>query len=116
MVTKISIPLNLFKLVLCILLFPVWASAQSNYKAGYIVDLKGDTVKGLIDYREWDKNPVEVRFKTKADNTEPEKISPTSVLAFGVTGLEYYESYNLRISRGQTDVAKLSIDVDTSTS
>jgi hypothetical protein len=96
------------------LCFSVASSAQSNYKPGFIVMPKGDTVKGYVDYREWDNNPAEVRFKLKAGNTEPEKILPENVLAFGITGLEYYESYSLRISQGQTDVARLPVGVDTS--
>jgi len=36
---------------------PAVLFAQSNFKSGYIVMPKGDTVKGYIDYREWDNNP-----------------------------------------------------------
>lgn len=101
-------------LLFAVVIAPAILFAQSNYKQGYVVNLKGDTLKGFIDYREWDNNPAEVRFKRNAENTEPEKILPENVLSFGITGFEYYESYNLRISQGQTDVAKLPVGVDTS--
>lgn len=103
-----------FILSFLIFLLPFCANSQSNYKPGYVVNLKGDTLKGFVDYREWDSNPADVKFKPKMANAEAEKISPADVLAFGITGLEYYESYNLRISQGQTDVSKLATGVDTS--
>ena len=32
--------------------------AQKNFIEGYIITLKKDTVKGTIDYREWNLNPI----------------------------------------------------------
>jgi hypothetical protein len=103
----------LYPVALIIFLLPLFVNAQSNFKPGYVVGLKGDTLKGFIDYREWDKNPTDVRFKAATDNADAKKISPADVLAFGITGFEYYERYSLRISQGQTDVSKLAIGVDT---
>jgi len=102
---------NLFLSLLGIVLFSIYANAQSNFKPGYIVDLKGDTVKGAVDYREWDSNPSAVKFRKTGG--EAENITSSDVLAFGIDGLDYYESYNLRISQGQTNVSNLSIGVDT---
>jgi hypothetical protein len=48
---------EIIKIVLAFLLLPVLASAQSNYKAGYVINLKGDTLKGFINYKEWNQNP-----------------------------------------------------------
>jgi len=49
--------------LLLLLLFPFFASAQSNYKPGYVVTLPDDTIHGFIDYKEWDKNPEKISFK-----------------------------------------------------
>jgi len=38
--------------------------AQSNYKPGYVVDLRNDTLKGFIDYKEWENNPKTFTFKS----------------------------------------------------
>lgn len=89
------------------------AKAQSNYKPGYVVTSKGDTTKGYIDYREWDENPLEIRFR-KTAGSEVEKFTPGNTLAFDITGLDHYESYNLHISQGRTEVSKMPVGVDTS--
>ena len=36
-----------------LLLLPLLSIAQSNYKSGYVVTLKGDTLRGYINYKEW---------------------------------------------------------------
>ena len=60
------------KLVLFFLLFPFFTNAQSNYKPGYLVTIKGDTLHGLIDYRQWDNNPGAVAFKKEPGQDNPE--------------------------------------------
>jgi hypothetical protein len=99
---------------LAIFFIPSLAIAQSNYKPGYVVTMKGDTSKGFIDYREWDKNPVRVNFKSDMAKTEPDKLSPDNISAFAINGLEYYESYKVSVSMAQVDVEKLTTGVDTS--
>lgn len=34
-----------------ILILPAFSFAQSNYKAGYVVTTKGDTLRGFINYK-----------------------------------------------------------------
>lgn len=48
-----------------IFLLPLSSLAQSNYKSGYVVTLKGDTLHGYIDQREWDTNPTSISFKSE---------------------------------------------------
>lgn len=41
--------------------------AQKNDLPGYIINLKGDTVRGLIDYQNWESGPdlsISDRMKT----------------------------------------------------
>ncbi|NJK97917.1 MAG: hypothetical protein HC905_26095 [Bacteroidales bacterium] len=39
------------------------AYSQENYIPGYVIE-NGDTLKGFIDYRNWEKNPNQIAFKT----------------------------------------------------
>jgi hypothetical protein len=41
-----------YKVLLAVILLPAFSYAQSNYKPGYVVNLKGDTLRGFIDCRE----------------------------------------------------------------
>lgn len=55
---KICLPLLLFSL-----LNILHISAQKNFTDGGIIRLNGDTLRGQIDYREWDINPVNIQFR-----------------------------------------------------
>lgn len=39
--------------------------AQNNFIPGYLVLLKGDTLHGHINDKEWDQNPTEIEFQVK---------------------------------------------------
>lgn len=56
---------------------------QKNYLSGYIINLKEDTIKGFIDYRNWEKNPHTISFRKEAGG---EKViySPLDITMFGV--------------------------------
>ncbi|MBC8053075.1 MAG: hypothetical protein H7Y13_08420 [Sphingobacteriaceae bacterium] len=54
--------------------------AQENYVPGYIIDLKGDTVKGFVDYRNWEVNPKRLNFKN--DMGVPDVYFPTNIIEF----------------------------------
>src|ERR1700729_3993728 len=102
----------IFTLLFIGFFMPLFVSAQSNYKSGFVVTLKGDTLHGYVDYKEWEKNPVKIKFKTNL-NKDAEVFSVENTSAFGISGLEYYEQYSLQISKGQVDVQKISTGVDT---
>jgi hypothetical protein len=69
------------KLLLFFFLLPFFSLAQTNYKPGYVVTLKGDTLRGFIDYKEWIKNPKYISFKNTPGNREVESFSPQSANA-----------------------------------
>lgn len=96
-----------------LLALPLFSQAQSNYKPGYIVNLKGDTVKGEINYQEWNSNPLSIEFKS-GSNGAPQIYKATDVNAFGVTGLENYVSYTGPVSIDPIDVDHVSSIRDTS--
>lgn len=88
------------------------ATAQSNFKPGYIINNQQDTIKGYLDYREWNKNPNHVSFKTMLDKPA-QKINVSNAKGFGVIGTEYYEKAVVSVSSSEVNVARLSFGIDT---
>lgn len=105
---------NFYKVLLAgIILLPSISFAQSNYKPGYVVTSKGDTLRGFIDYREWNSNPSSVYFKTAIPDKE-KKYLPAEVRLFSIDGLETYRQYSGPVSMDYTDPGHLSNSRDTS--
>lgn len=65
------------------------ATAQKNYIPGYVISSRGDTLRGLIDYRNWEKNPDKISFKASAD-AEPLSYTPLDISQFTVADEIYY--------------------------
>ncbi|MEO6149659.1 MAG: outer membrane beta-barrel protein [Mucilaginibacter sp.] len=89
------------------LFIPFITFAQSNFKAGYIVSTKGDTIRGLVDYKEWEFNPGKIFFKETINSPEV-SYAPGDISFFAINGFEYYRSAFVKISQGGTNVDKLS--------
>jgi hypothetical protein len=104
-----------YNIIFSILFLPLCSLAQTNYKPGYVVTLKGDTLHGFIDYKEWDKNPTDIRFKNKVNAVNAENYSPQNIGAFAVNGLEYYRRFTVTISQDQLDIGKLMLKPDSTT-
>lgn len=85
--------------------------AQSNFKSGYVINLKGDTLHGFIDYREWDKNPNAISFRPDASNASS-IFSANDIRGFAVNG-ESYECFAVKLSQDKTSLIYLSSGVDT---
>jgi len=62
--------------------------AQKNIQPGYIVNLSNDTVRGFIDYKNWDKNPDKIDFYTSAETAATE-YQPVQLKSFAVSGETY---------------------------
>jgi hypothetical protein len=90
------------KIFLLSFLAPFLANAQSNYKPGYVVNLKGDTLRGFIDYQEWGSNPDAINFK-KAITDQGSKYGVNDIDYFSVDKLESYKRYTGRISTDATN-------------
>ena len=71
------------------------AFSQESYQDGYIVIAKGDTIRGLIDFRDWLVNPVSVNFQ-RARTGERASYGPQDLAGFFVNG-EVYRSYRVRV-------------------
>lgn len=82
--------------------------AQQNYLKGYIVSLKGDTIKGQIDYKNWEKNPSSVQFK-KENDENASTYTPSEINAFGISTLNRTENYH----SAKVNTAHSSEDIET---
>jgi hypothetical protein len=103
-----------FYLLLSLILFTPYISvAQSNYKPGYVVTLNGDTLKGYIDYRKWNRNPKEFNFTDNLNNSQTKSFSTTDVSSFTITGYEHYKRFILKISQDRVDGFKVSTQLNT---
>jgi hypothetical protein len=96
-------------------LLPFLSSAQTNYKPGYLITLTGDSIRGFIDYREWDSNPSSITYKKTLISGSPEEKSSQNTSAFGIDGLEYFQLFTLPLSQAQVDLNKLATHPDTTT-
>jgi len=97
-----------------IILLPCCLFAQSNYKPGYVVTLKGDTIKGFIDYKEWGKNPKQISFKNNLNAANHENFTTNDINAFVVTDYEYYKRFVAHVSQGQVEMSNVKQGADTS--
>jgi hypothetical protein len=93
-------------------LIPFLTRAQSNYKPGYVVDLKGDTIKGFIDYQEWDRNPDTIKFKKTLDG-EKALYGVNDISFFDVDGVDDYKKLTVSISNAEVNPEKLEYAKDT---
>ncbi len=73
--------------------------AQQNFIKGFTVSLNGDTTNGLVNYRNWRKNPTSIQFKKEANET-PISYSAKEIASFGVNlakGAEVYKAADVEI-------------------
>jgi len=92
-----------FPKILLLLFLPLFSLAQSNYKPGYVITVKGDTVHGFIDYKEWDKNPKNISFKNALNDSVAENFTSKNASGFAVTGSEYFKVFIVHISEDQVE-------------
>lgn len=73
-----------FLLLFLPMLFAISAAVgQENYQKGYVVTLKGDTIHGFINYRNWGINPGHIKFES-AQNGAKTVYRPLEIKAFFV--------------------------------
>lgn len=44
--------------------------AEKQFEPGYAITVSQDTLRGFIEYRNWDKNPVRILFKSTREDQE----------------------------------------------
>jgi hypothetical protein len=100
---------HLNKLLLAAALLPSFAFAQSNYKPGYVVTAKGDTLRGEINQKEWYGNPRSIDFK---GSTGIKTYTADDINFFEILNSSAYQRYAGSISTDETNPARLSHGVD----
>src|SRR5437879_3606317 len=98
---------------LLIFLLPASIFAQSNYLPGYVLQNNGDTLKGYINYREWDQCPTSIDFKHNPGDKDISKFTPRDSKGFEVSGFETYVSYIGLLSMNRTNFNNLPNKPDT---
>jgi hypothetical protein len=94
------------------LILPIFTFAQSNYKPGYVVTLKGDTVKGFIDYQEWNICPDTIKFK-KSIEGERLFYGVNDISFFNIDGVDEYKRFTVSIGNAEVDPNKIEYLKDT---
>jgi hypothetical protein len=69
--------------------------AQKNFIAGFVVTRNKDTLRGQIDFRDWDRNPGRIVFHEGENGTAMEYSAPD--LAAFCAGDHRYESYTVHV-------------------
>jgi hypothetical protein len=92
--------------------FAHFIEAQTNFISGYIIDVNGAKIEGLIDYENWDRNPSSFLFK-KTATSETQVYSLTSQditeCHFKIEqGEEIYLKRTVLMNRSSQDYATLS--------
>ncbi|TZF83208.1 hypothetical protein FW774_13020 [Pedobacter sp. BS3] len=88
------------------------AYGQANYQPGFVVTTQNDTLKGFIDYREWNNNPAFFLFKPAPDS-EIKKLGVRDVTYISIDSMDAYRAMIIPISKDRID-GDLSSGVDTS--
>jgi hypothetical protein len=106
---------HFYKAFLLIILLPLFSLAQGNYQPGLVVNLKGDTSHGFINYGEWESMPKNIYFKTDPNNP-PVKLSADKIKYFSVSVgyLSEYQSYKGHLTTDKTEINHLYVGRDTS--
>lgn len=86
-------------LLLTVALFsPVLVSAQRNYVPAVITTLKNDSLRGFIDYRNWNISPSEIRFKESLTDAKDRHFGPGEISGFRIAQPdEAYISHQLKM-------------------
>lgn len=102
-----------YSLLILSLCFTICCSAQSNYKPGYVVTVKGDTLKGFVQYRESFSNPKVLSFKTNLSLQSGQRFAPNEIKSAIIKGVIEYESAIVNVSNSNTDISQIETLLDT---
>ena len=63
-----------------------------------MVTLQGDTIKGYIDYKEWNSSPSEITFKPSAATDNTKQYGVNDIRYFEILNNEAYQRFEVNIS------------------
>src|SRR5262245_37321903 len=90
-----------------LLLASTGLKAQKNLQPAYVVLDNNDTLKGLIDHREWSRNPSQILFK-RPEETSAKAYTVNEIKYFEITGHQSYVRQRCRISLDTDNFANIS--------
>ncbi|MDR6944908.1 outer membrane beta-barrel protein [Mucilaginibacter pocheonensis] len=102
-----------YKLLLPALLLPFFSYAQSNYKPGYAITVKGDTLHGFINLKEWENNPRIINFKTSVSDKASRNLATKDITYFEVINMESFRRYIGPLNVDHTNISSLATARDT---
>jgi hypothetical protein len=73
-----------------------------QYQPGYFIDMRGDTIKGIINFRRSDLTPRNILFKS-SENSDKVSFSSKEISAFWANG-EFYISAITQIDRSEIKI------------
>ncbi|NOR87515.1 MAG: hypothetical protein GQ527_07900, partial [Bacteroidales bacterium] len=80
-----------FTIIIFSILIYQLSFSQENYLEGHFINNEGDSISGLIDYRNWGINPVFFKFKT-SPNEKAKKYTVSEILQFTVADEVYIKA------------------------
>ncbi len=83
--------------------FSLTCFSQSDFRNGYYITWRNDTVQGLIDFRGEQKNSKFCIYKKDA-SSKSIKLSPEEIHAYRFVDNKYYISKKINTSRGEEQV------------
>ena len=99
---------NLYATFILGLLIPLLSAAQNNYKPGYLILLKGDTLHGFINCKAWNRNPKEFTFKDSLNDSKPKNFSASNARAIVIPGYKIYNRFVVDISQDEVNEGSIS--------
>jgi hypothetical protein len=76
--------------ILTAILISAFASSQSAYREGFVVNNSGDTTNGWIDYRQWERNPGAISFKKELSVSAATQFNINDLTHFVINGADRY--------------------------
>lgn len=105
--------MRIIPLFLSMLLFVTTISAQRNYVPAVITNLQGDSLRGFIDYRNWNVAPSEISFKTSLSDDKVQHFGPGDIRAFRIAEPdETNVSRQIRMDVTRQDIQGLTAPVE----
>jgi hypothetical protein len=108
MVIKQNQPEFRHSLLVLFFLFYYSATAQNNLLPGLIITPTGDSIKGYLDYRNWNKIPASIHY-CKAVGQEVTRFTPREVYKFKLTGEEYFSAV-VKVETSAVETGQLTND------
>jgi hypothetical protein len=86
-----------FTLLFTFLILFLQVISLADYRPGYIITLESDTIHGLIDYKEGNKNFMECRFK-KSPNSAVQIYQPFEIFGYKFKQDKFFKSSIIEIN------------------